>query len=215
MFLGSTFRYLSYIYILKLIIDKAFSGKVRFRSVYIEKAFLSTLIADEKFKSILFSSDYDGRPIIKDRVILLGYLQEDNGALMKKLPLKVLNEGKVFDNEKNYSRYELTKADLAKIIGRYGEDAQYFIFSPITYRLDEEYLAYEVIPADQHKVPLKKRQQENAAQEQSINSTTEDAGAPSLRTGEVTMALRASFQYEVTGVMNPSPPATSTFEFAW
>lgn len=213
MFLRSAFKYTSYFLLLKVINDKLF-GKVRFQSMFTTRKSLKRLADDEKFEALFFSSVYDNKILAKDRVALLGYVLEGTkDQQMERWPLEVLDKGEVFDNERNYSSYKITKANLQKLLSRYGDEVVYFIFKPVPCALDEDYVAYEIIPADRNKMPFKRRSTETTTSSQlrNIQGTNAEASGLQTQSQEVTM-MAVSRDYEVAGIMNPSPPATVDFE---
>ncbi len=133
---------------------------------------------------------------------------------MKRQPLEALDKkGKLFNNDKNYSRYEIKKEDLRNLLESYGTEVHYFIFKPVDYVLDKEYVAYQIIPADRNKVPLGRRQTESGASRRMMNIQSSEAEQSGVQTYSQIMEFSTMRQeYEVAGTMNPSPPATSSFE---
>lgn len=176
--LRSTFKYVSLFLVFKYL-EKAFAGKVKFQSVIIEKVFLQTLLNNEQFISLFFSTVYDNRLLAKDKISLAAHiLNEKSNGQMIKHSLEVMGEDNVLDNEKNYSSYEIKKEELLQLLESGGDEVFYFIFRPVTYALDVAYVSYRIIAADRNKIGLSERHGD----------------------------------YAYTATMNPSPPASSSFE---
>lgn len=214
MFLRRSVKYASVIYLLGLVINKIILGKVRFLSMIIEKDKLEKLVRDNTFQSLFFSADYDNKLFAKDRVALLGYVLKDtSGAQMRKQPLQVIEKGEVFDTERKYSSYELNRENLERLLALYGAEAHYFIFKPVPYKPDKDYVAYQIIPADENGMPLQGPIRETAVAVTTMN--IQPAGGEAVIVGNVTeevALMTSSSTNAVAGVMNPSPPATVSFE---
>lgn len=151
MIMRTVFKTASVFFLFKLF-DKVLSSKVRFQSVIIEKDFLRTLLDSERFISLFFSSVYDNRTLAKDRVALVAHSKNEvSGGQMTKYSLKIIDKGNVLDNERNYSSYEIKKEELRDLLEKVGSEAQYFIFRPVNYALDPDYVSYNIIAADRYK----------------------------------------------------------------
>jgi hypothetical protein len=141
--------------------DKALSGKLKFQSVIVEKAFLQALLNREAFLYLFFSSVYDNRVLAKDRIALVAHIsdKEVKGQMVKH-SLDVTDEETVLQNERNYSSYEIKKEEIRELLQSQGDEVYYFIFKPIPYPLDKDYVSYQVIPADSNKLPFLERKRD-------------------------------------------------------
>lgn len=176
--LRNAFKTASLFFLFKFL-DKALSGKVRFQSVIIKKSFLQELLDNEQFLSLFFSSVYDNRVLAKDRIALVAHiLKEGSSGQMIKHSLDVIDKGNTLDNEGNYSSYEINKEDIRSLLNRQDAEVEFFIFRPVPYPLDNDYVSYQISPADRNR-----------------NGFSERHG-----------------DYAYTAMLNPSPPATNSFE---
>ena len=198
-----------------LLVREVLNVRIRLRTMAIKYSILKSLAEDEKFVALHFNPFYDNRTLAKDLVSLEAYREQKDQSLktMPRVPLEAVNKGDVYLNETEYSTYELTQENIRVILACFGDDPaiKHVLFVPEPYREDERYFAYRLIPADATKkeLPVSGRV---AVQSHSL-ATAVNSGNDEQEESNTMQFFSMTTQ---TGLLyvNPSPPASSSFEQA-
>ncbi len=189
---------------------KLFNGKIRLRTMALRFSVLQDLLLEKDFESLLFNPFYDNGFLAKDVVTLVAY-QKKSGKAKPTMPgvlLEVAGKGKLFENDKDFSAYCLTRADIKTVLDCF-EDVPgftYLLFVPEAYRENEAYFSYRLVPADhmQHALFYSVRA---AVQTQTLTAyagTNETEEAPRQQFFSLTSSSSRVLY------MDPSPPATAS-----
>ncbi|RYZ62865.1 MAG: hypothetical protein EOO14_00995 [Chitinophagaceae bacterium] len=129
-----------------------FNGKIRLRTMAISLDRLQDLLLEKDFESLQFNPFYDNGFLAKDVVTLVAYKKKSGKAkpTMPAVLLEVAGKGKLFANDKDFSAYCLTRADIKTVLDCFEEvpGFTYLQFVPETYRENNGYFSYRLVPAD-------------------------------------------------------------------
>lgn len=192
------------------LIREVLKVRIRLRTMAMHYSILQSLLEDEEFIALRFNPFYDNRTFAKDLVALEAYMESNDKSkrTMPRVPLDAVNKGDAYVNETDYSAYELTRENIKTILDCFGDDPEikYVLFVPEPYREDGRYFSYRIIPADgaKNELPVRGR----VAMQTHALTTTGDSGE-----GEGSTMMFSSLTMS-TGLlyMNPSPPASSSFD---
>lgn len=194
------------------LVKELLKARIRARTMALKRSVLQGLIDDPAFVALFFNPFYDNRTLAKDRVSLVAFKKTtaEGGGTLPAVPLETVDSDKFFSNERDYSAYKLTADNIKTVLDHFSEDPgfAYVLFVPKEFEENPRYLAYELIPADNKKQPLRFAPAA-AFQTRSAMATVPEGGIEEAveapRIMALTMNVTGSFQ------INPSPPATSNF----
>jgi hypothetical protein len=208
MFVRNALKFGTFLFVLNLV-DKLLLSRVKVRSILLDARYLKALLQEDRFVSLYISNAFS-RKVGNDQLSFLGYLlKKEQTGQMQRIHLETTEDGLTSPGAKvKYSSYNLTREVIEKLTSAYPQ-AFYFLLRPMKSLLDEDYISFEIVPADKAKRPFPKRETSvNGKASMLQNEPGQEPQTEQLRGEEADFGGN----YLLAGTLNPSPPAVASFE---
>ena len=135
--------------------EKESHNKTKFYHMSLSKASLMKLDLTQ-INGMLFSVNHRNRFIPKDQVRLSAFAYKKSAGPMDTVQLIEIDKFETFKGSKQFTSYAISTKNLEKLKQGYASnaDAVHFLFIPMLYPDDNDYIMYDIVAADKDFRPL-------------------------------------------------------------